>query len=99
MLDVRDGLTKKLANMIVVEVVDHPSALPVTHDQTQVAKQPKLMGNRRRLHPDRRCQLVDRARPGVQTPEDAQPARRRERLHRLSHDARRGNGQLVRCVI
>ena len=94
----RDGLSEKLPNMVVVKVIDDTSALAMTHDQTEVAKQPKLMGDRGRLHPDGLRQLAHRARPGLQPPEDAHPARCRERLHRLRHDARRGNAQLVRCV-
>jgi hypothetical protein len=58
MLDMRDGLSKKLPNMVIVEVIDDTPALAVTHDQTEVAKQSKLMGDRGRLHPDGLGQLA-----------------------------------------
>jgi len=72
--------------VIVVEVVDDASPLALTDHQSQVAKQPQLMGDCRGFHIYRRGQLIDRARSSVQAAEDAYPARSRERLHGVGND-------------
>ena len=88
MLDVRDGLFEQLADVVVVEVVDDPSAVALADDQPEVAQQPKLMRDRRRRHPHRLRELIDRAGAGVEAAQDPDSAGGGERLHRLSDHAR-----------
>lgn len=84
-LDMSDGLFEELADVIVVEVVDDlPAVAPADH-QPEVTQDAKLMGDSRGLHPNGGGQLVDRAGTGVESSENAQPARRGERLHRLGN--------------
>jgi hypothetical protein len=50
MLDVRDALFEQFADVVVVEVAEEPSAVALSDDQSEVAQQPQLMGDRRRRH-------------------------------------------------
>jgi hypothetical protein len=68
-LDMGDRLLERLADVIVVEVVDHAASVAVPDHEAQIAQQPQLMRHRRGLHPDRVGQLVDRTQPRAQPPE------------------------------
>lgn len=76
-LDVEDGLVEQVGDVGVVECVDHLAAAPLAEHQAEVAKQPQLVGDGRRLHGDRQGELVDRAGAVAKPSEDAHPARRR----------------------
>ena len=71
--------------------------LPVApaDNQTQVTEQPQLMRDGRLFHADRLGELADRARTGVQLAEDADTARRRQRLHGVCHEPRERGIQAV----
>jgi hypothetical protein len=84
MLDVSDRLFQELADVVVVQVVHDLAAVASTDHQPEVTQNAKLMGHRRRFHPHCGRKLVDWRGPSVQQSENAQPARGRERLHRLS---------------
>ena len=90
MLGVEDGLVEQLSHVVVVERVDDGAALPVAVDQTQVAQQPKLVGDRRLLHLDGLGELTHRGGALAQTTEDHQPTGRGERLQRRGNRLRRG---------
>ena len=82
-LDVPDGLFQELTDVLVVQVVEDLPALTPTDDKPQVAQDAKLMGDGRGFHPDRYREFVDWGRPEMEPSENAQPARGRQRLHRL----------------
>jgi hypothetical protein len=98
MLDVADRLLQEIADVVVVEVVHDLTALSATDDQPEMPEHAQLMGDRGRLHLDRGGELVDRTRAGAQPPEDAQPARRGQRLHRVGDSAGEVRVELSRVV-
>jgi len=61
------------------------AAFPLPGHQAEMTKDAELVGDGRAVHPDRLADLGHRGRPLVEAGEDADPARRRERLHRLGH--------------
>lgn len=83
MLDVRDSLLEQLPDVVIVQRVDHPAPLARAHHKSKMAKQPQLVRDRGGLHSDGVGQVIDRALPRVEVAEDAHPARRCQRLHRV----------------
>jgi len=83
MRDVRDCLGEQHTDVVVVKGIDHVPALALADDEPEVAKHPKLLGDRGLFHPHGPCELADRARSRTQATQDSYPARRRQRLHRL----------------
>lgn len=77
------GLFKQFADVLVVQVIDDVPAVAPADDKPEMPQHPKLMRHRRGCHPDGGSELVHRRRTSLQLPQDAQPARSRERLHRL----------------
>lgn len=88
MLDVRDRLVEELADVLVVQLVLDAAPVAPPDDEPEMTQDAQLMGHRRRLHPDVLGELGHRAGPDPQATEDSHAARGRERLHRLSHNAR-----------
>jgi hypothetical protein len=86
---VRHRLLEQLRDVMVVERVVDPPALALPGHQAEVPEDPQLVGDGRAVHPDRGADLAHRARALVQAGEDPQPARGRQRLHRLG-DLTRG---------
>lgn len=80
-----DGLFEQLADVVVVQVIDDLAAVAATDHEPQMPQHAQLVRHRGGLHPDDRRKLVDRAGTGVQPPEDSQPARSGESLHRLGY--------------
>ena len=70
-------------DMRIVQRVDDAPAAPLADDETEMPKHPQLVRHRRALHLDRPRQLVHGAGAVAKPREDPDPARRRERLHRL----------------
>ena len=83
MFDVRHRLLEQLRDVMVVERVVDPPPVALAGHQPEVAEDPQLVGDGRAVHPDRGADLAHRPRPLVQAGEDPQPARGRQRLHRL----------------
>jgi hypothetical protein len=62
-LDVGHGLLEKLADVLVVQLIDDPTALALSGDKPKVAQDAQLVGDRGGLHFDRLGKLAHRARP------------------------------------
>lgn len=85
MLHMGDGLLKQLTHMIVIQVVDDLTAVPMSDNEPKVPEQAQLVRDGRRFHPDGARQLVHGTRAVIQPSKDLQPARGGKRLHRLRH--------------
>ena len=85
MLDVEDGLLEQVAHVRVVQRIHGSSADAFAHDEPEMPEESQLMRHGGLLHADCLGKLADRAGRLVQPGEDADPASRRERLHRLRH--------------
>ena len=68
MLDVRDRLLEQLADVVVVEVVDDPSAVALPDDQPEVAQQAQLMGHRDAPCPRRSASSLTEQAPAWRRP-------------------------------
>jgi hypothetical protein len=90
MLAVVDGFVQEPGDVIVVEGVNGGLALPRTGDQTEVAEQAQLVGNRGVFHADVGRELGDRTGLAAQPGQDQQPAGGSQRLHGLRDRGRRG---------
>jgi hypothetical protein len=90
MLNVEDCLVEQVGNVGVVQRVDNLSAAPLADNEAEMSQHPKLMRDRRLLHRDGRRELTDRAGRLPKPTENTDPARCRQRLHRVRH--------LTRCV-
>jgi hypothetical protein len=84
-LDVVQRLIQEVGNVRVMERVDNTAAASFADDKPKVTEQTQLMRDRRGLHSDRLGKIVHRAGPLSQPAEDADTARRRQRLHRLGY--------------
>ncbi len=71
-LDVVHGLVEELGDVVVVQAVDDPAALPRAGDQTQRAQQPQLVRDRRLFHADGFGQLRHAARALAEAGQDHQ---------------------------
>lgn len=82
-LDVIDRLRDEVADVIVVQRIDHPVAVAPSCDETEMTQQPQLVRHGRwpQLHVVR--EFVYRTRRLSQPRQNPHPARRCERLHRL----------------
>ncbi len=83
MLGMGDRLSEQHPDVIVVQGVDDVPTLAFTDDQAQMPEHAKLLGHGGLLHLYVGGQLANRARPGAEPAEDANPARGCERRHRL----------------
>ena len=82
-LDVVDGLVEQVGDVGVVERVDDGPSAAVADDEAEMAEDAELVGDGRLFHLDRVGELADGSRRFAEAAEDADTARRRERLHRL----------------
>jgi hypothetical protein len=94
-LDVSDSFAEQLSDVLVMQRVDDAAALAPAADQSKMAQQPQLVRDGGRLHAHVLSEFVHRARAGVEPPEDAQAARRGERLHGAGDHPREGLIKLV----
>ncbi len=53
---------EKFSDVVVMELVDHPLAIAVTRNESQVSQQPKLVRDGRRLPPQSVRKLANRQR-------------------------------------
>ncbi len=90
-----DRLGQQMFDVVVVQVIQHPAAVAATDHEPQMTQHSQLMRDRRGLHPDRFSQLSDAQRAIAQTPEDPDPARGRQRLHRARDHGRERLVELV----
>jgi hypothetical protein len=65
------------------------SAAPLADNEAEMSQHPKLVRDRRLLHRDGRCEFTDRAGRFAKPTENADPARCRQRLHRVRDLTRR----------
>ena len=90
MFNVEDCLVEQVGNVGVVQGIDDLSAAPLADNEAEMSQHPKLMRDRRLLHRDGRRELTDRTGRLPKPTENTDPARCRQRLHRVRH--------LTRCV-
>lgn len=88
MLDMTDRSLQQLANVLVMQVVDDLPAIALARHEPKMAKHAQLLRDGRRLHRDRARELANTERAAAQLPENADAARRGERLHRVSDGLR-----------
>lgn len=81
--------------MIVVKVIDDSAAVAISNDESQVAKESQLMGNRRAFHADGFREFIDRAGTCVEPTEYANPARSRQGLHGVGNDLGESGVELI----
>jgi len=98
-LHVRDCFLEQLSHVIVVQRVDDVASFTSAVDQAEVAKQAKLVRDRRALHPHIDSKLRDGARAVLQPAENPQPAGCRECLHRVCDDLGEAVVQLMRSAL
>jgi hypothetical protein len=96
MLHVGDRLLEQVQDVVVVEVVENPTALAATDDKAQVAEKPKLVGDGRGLHPNRLGEVIYAERAAAQAAEDPDAARGGQRLHGVRHRASEARVELIR---
>lgn len=82
-LDVPDRLVDQPRDVMVVERVDDAPAPALADHQATVSQELELMRDGGLFHPHCGDQLRNRLRPHTQPRQDQNPARRRERVHRL----------------
>ena len=78
-----DGLLEQHPDVGIVQGIDDPVPVPLADDQAQMTEKAKLMRDGGLRHPDGLSESRDGAGCLAQTREDADPARRGERLHHL----------------
>jgi hypothetical protein len=93
--NVPEGLVEQRRDVLIVERVEALTAPALGHYKTMLAQDPELMGNSGLLHPDHVCELADCVRSLAQAGEDPNPARCREREHRVRDRVRRFARQLI----
>ena len=84
---VRERLGDQHADVLVVQRVDDLAAAALVDDEAEVAQHAQLLRDGRLLHLDRERERAAPSRAGAQPAEDADAARRCERLHRLGDRA------------
>jgi hypothetical protein len=83
--DVGHRLLEQLGDVFVVEFVANLTAVPTSRNEAEVAQESQLVGDGRGFHPDGLGKLANRASATMEARQDAEPARRRQRVHRLGH--------------
>jgi hypothetical protein len=83
-----DRLVDQIRNVRVMKRVHDRAAASLTDDQPEMSEQPQLVRHSGTFHPDGLRKVIHAARAFAQPREDPHPARRGQRLHRLSHFAR-----------
>ena len=80
-----DRLIEQVRDVRVMEGVHDAPAAPLADYKTEVAKHAQLVRHRGALHPNGQGELVHGASSLSEPRENANPARRRKRLHRFRH--------------
>jgi hypothetical protein len=84
-LDMEDRLIEQVRDVRVMEGVDDAPPAPLADHETEVAKHAQLVRHRGALHPNGQGEFVHGAGSLSEPRENANPARRRKRLHRFRH--------------
>jgi hypothetical protein len=90
-LDMEHGLIEQVRDVRVVEGVHDAPPAPLADHQPEVAKHAQLVRHRGALHPHGQGEFVHGAGSLAEPRQNANPARRRKRLHRL-RNLPRGRG-------
>jgi hypothetical protein len=79
----KDRLIEQIRDVRIMEGIDHAPPASLTDHESEVAKHTQLVRHRRALHPNREGEFVHGACSLSEPRENANPARRRKRLHRF----------------